>query len=210
MRTINPIHWIRGRYMNGFNDKFFHQKRVCAHRPGWKRMEKRRFTISPLNQDGLTGFVSLLQMDRVRTPLIKKIHGEPVTIAGDGYAWVQYFLEGRDYSAVATLDPNGKLVQWYVDVISRMGLDERGWPWYDDLYLDVVSVPRGWVEIIDGDDLNLALKNGAISGELYTQAWASAKRIARDLAVDNFQLSERVLEDRERLRLLPPDLQGNW
>ena len=196
--------------MEVFDAKFFKQKRVHAHRPGWARILNRQFTLVHLNEDGMNGYISLLRMEQVQSPLIKTIHGKPTTIIGDGFSWLQYYLTGSDYSAVATFNQAGKLVQWYLDVISAMGVDETGYPWYDDLYLDVVATPDGWVEIIDGDDLDVALHNKAIDQRMHDQAWRTAGRLAGELRRDEFALSQRVEQDREFLLSQEPVLMGNW
>jgi predicted RNA-binding protein associated with RNAse of E/G family len=193
-----------------FEPKFLHQKRVHAHRPGWARLIKRQFTLAPLKEGGLNGYISLLRMEKVRSPLIKTINGKQTTIIGDGFSWLQYYLTGCDYSAVATLNQDGKLVQWYLDVISAMGVDEVGYPWYDDLYLDVVATPDGWVEIIDGNDLDVALQNKAIDQLMHYQAWRTAERLADELRKGEFVLNQRVEKDRENLLEQAPLLVGNW
>lgn len=196
--------------MEGFKTKFFQQKRVHAHRPGWARLVKRRFILSSLNEDGLRGYISLLCMEQVSSPLIKSINGKQTMIIGDGFSWLQYYLPGFDYSAVATFDQDGLLIQWYLDVISAMGVDEAGYPWYDDLYLDVVATPDGWVEIIDGDDLDAALNNGAIDQPLHDQAWRTANRLASELSRGEFALNQRVVGDWKELLAHAPVLVGKW
>jgi uncharacterized protein len=186
------------------------QKRVHAHRPGWKRMLNRRFYISTINEDEFSGFASLVWMDEVCNPLVKTINGNELMLVGKDFSWLQYYPLGKDFSAVATFDPVGQLVQWYVDVISAMGVDEAGWPWYDDLYLDVVATPEGWVEIIDGDDLDDALINGVITKTWHDQAWKTADRLADEFRTNTFHLSQRARADREHLLTEKPLLQGSW
>lgn len=196
--------------MDGYLDKFLHQKRVTAHRPGWPRMLVRRFFLQPLLDDGLKGYVSLLFMERVSAPLVRWINGEKTILADDGYSWLQYYLDGQDFSAVATFNAENRLVQWYIDVISNNGVTEEGLPWYDDLYLDVVATPEGWVEIIDGEDLDLALMNGAIDQSLHDQAWTTARRLAENFRRSEFRLSERAIQDRDLLLKTSPRMVGNW
>ena len=44
-----------------------------------------------------------------------------------------------------------------------MGMGPDGIPWYGDLYLDVIALPDGRSEIIDGDELEQALVVGAVN-----------------------------------------------
>jgi len=188
----------------------YHQKRVVAHRPDWPRLLSRRFYLTPLNDPVLQGYHSLMCMDAVRAPLIRSMNGKETTLIDQGYAWLQYYLTGSDFSAVATFDQKGQLVQWYLDVISIMGVNVEGYPWYDDLYLDVVATPDGWVEIIDGTDLDAALKNGAIDQPMYDQAWRTAERLTDELRRETFLLNQKVHRDWKYLLEQAPLLIGNW
>lgn len=78
-------------------------------------------------------------------------------------------------------DSAGKLVQVYFDVVWDHGLDERGVPWYDDLYLDVVALPSGEVELLDQDELEEALGAGAVTEEQYRIAVDEARAVLTDI-----------------------------
>lgn len=54
-------------------------------------------------------------------------------------------------------------------------MDERGVPWYDDLYLDIVVTPAGEVALLDDDESDQVLRDGCISRRDHEAAWAEAR-----------------------------------
>ena len=55
-----------------------------------------------------------------------------------------------------------KIVEWYIDMCKENGIED-GMPYEDDLFLDVVIVPDGRINILDEDELLDAEKNGIIT-----------------------------------------------
>jgi predicted RNA-binding protein associated with RNAse of E/G family len=51
---------------------------------------------------------------------------------------------------------------------------ETGFPWYDDLYLDVVVLADGSFHLLDEDELDEALQEGKITQDEYDIAWQEA------------------------------------
>ena len=76
------------------------------------------------------------------------------------------------------LDNQKQLVQYYIDVTKRVKkIDDRGLPYFDDLYLDVVLLPNGEVYVLDEDELEDAYKIGDVTKEEYELAWNTTKWI---------------------------------
>ena len=71
---------------------------------------------------------------------------------------MQYFISGKNFAITAMLDDQQKLVQYYIDVAKEYEIDERGLPYFDDLYLDVVLLPNGEIYVLDEDELEDAYK----------------------------------------------------
>lgn len=70
--------------------------------------------------------------------------------------------------------------------------DKASFPYRDILYLDVIALPNGNAEIIDDDDLELALKTGAVSKLQYEAAWREAEVVLAALESQTFALLERA------------------
>ena len=65
-------------------------------------------------------------------------------------------------------------MQYYIDVAKEYEIDDRGLPYFDDLYLDVVLLPNGKMYILDEDELEDAYKSGDVTKE-YELAWVHYK-----------------------------------
>ncbi len=65
-----------------------------------------------------------------------------------------------------------KLVQYYIDVAKEYKIDDRGLPYFDDLYLDVVLLSSGKVYVLDEEELEDAYKSGDVTKEEYELALA--------------------------------------
>jgi predicted RNA-binding protein associated with RNAse of E/G family len=89
---------------------------------------------------------------------------------------------------LAAFDAQGELVQWYIDIVGGMGIDERGIPWYYDLYLDIVISPEGETLLLDVDELDEALQRKEVNQDEYNFAWREADTLLTALEEDMFPL----------------------
>jgi hypothetical protein len=145
-------------------------KRIFADRHPWPRILARRFYRTQLETADFTGAVTLLCLDAVREPLWKPFQGEPVCIVDAGFSWLHQFPAGAAYTVTTMFDRQGQVVQWYIDICAQHGLDSRGIPWFDDLYVDVIVAPDRALEMRDVDELEQAVHHGLIDRQ--TAAWA--------------------------------------
>lgn len=160
-------------------------KRKYSDRCDWERILSRRYYQARLAEPEFEGVVTLLCMDAVTEPLDVFVHGDCIRIVDAGYSWVQHFSSrpGDRYFALTTMfDAVGEVVEWYFDVVRRHGVDGRGIPWYDDLYLDVVATRDGKVEVMDADELDEALRAERVTPEEHALAWREARRLLGLLA----------------------------
>lgn len=156
-------------------------KRKYANHPGWRRIVSCSFIAARVEMPAFCGVVSLYSVHRVREPLYKPIAGAQTLLADDGFRWLQLYCDreaGQTHTVTAMYDVQRRLVQWYIDVCSCHGVDHRGVPWHDDLYLDVIANEHGAVEILDAADLEAAFDAGAISLSAYDLAWRETHWLA--------------------------------
>lgn len=106
----------------------------------------------------------------MREPSCKEYDGKELCIAGNQYTWIQYFIDEKNFAITAMLDDQKELVQYYIDVAKDYEIDERGLPYFDDLYLDVVLLPNGKIYVLDEDELEDAYKSGDVTKEEYELA----------------------------------------
>ncbi len=78
-------------------------------------------------------------------------------------------------------------------------IDDRGLPYFDDLYLDVVLLPNGKMYVLDEDELEDAYKNGDVTKEEYELAWQTTKWIME--AINNSEFYWISILDKEIKKL---------
>lgn len=177
-------------------------KRKQADRPHWQRILRRRFTVTRLDTPAFQGYVTLLRLIEVRQPLWVPFGARRLCVADHGYCWLQHFPEGAHYTLTTMLDAEGQVVQWYFDLCKAHGVDERGIPWYDDLYLDVIAVPSGEVELIDVADLDEARRQGLLTPADYDLAWREANHLLAAVRAGDLRLLALSAQYWEELRRL--------
>ena len=162
-------------------------KRKYGERPSWKRISQKRYAQNYLETDEYKGYVTLLQMTQVTEPLIVHYGKRKVSIADDGYIWLQQFPADQHHSVTTMFDAKGNIIQWYIDICLKTGCEE-GKPWMDDLFLDIIYFPSGEIIEKDADELEDAYSKGIIDRELYALAWDEFKRIKSLLDKKEFTL----------------------
>jgi predicted RNA-binding protein associated with RNAse of E/G family len=162
-----------------------------ADRKGWKRVEKMSWKAYERKGLYFQGWVSELKIHKVREPLIVNYEDRSICIVEHGYKWVQYFPKGESYVITVMLNENKKVVQWYIDICYSHGVTANGVPWYKDLYLDIIIFPddRRWV-LLDEDELDEALQNGAITRKEYEYAWYVTYDLLRKVKSDGLYLMD--------------------
>jgi uncharacterized protein len=174
-------------------------KRKYGDRANWKRIEKRKYAQTYLNNNEFNGFITLLNTIKVKEPLATQYEDKELCIADNGYMWLQQFPLEKNHSVTTMFDADGNVVQWYIDICLENGV-ENGVPWMDDLYLDVVVIPSGEVIILDEDELEDALTRGLISKNEYDLAWDEVRKITKQINTNDFVLTKlsnahkRILE----------------
>lgn len=168
----------------------------------WQRISARRFAVKRIDTPEYHGYATLLHIDDVTEPLYATFEGQQVCILDRGFDWLRHFPDGAHYVLLAAFDERGELVQWYIDIIGQMGVDERGVPWYEDLYLDIVISPEGETLLLDVDELDEALRLGEVTQSQYDFAWREASTLLDALEADLFPLlwlseSHRALLEEE-------------
>lgn len=165
-------------------------KRKRADRQPWPRILSHRYAVQRVDSPDFSGYVSHFWMDAVRAPLFVPCAGQIICIADSGHLWLQLFPDDSRHTLTAMLDADRALVQWYVDICQGHGLGDDGVPWFDDLYLDVISLPTGEVEIIDAEELDEALTHNLVTADDYALAWREAIGVRAAIETGSFRLFE--------------------
>jgi len=163
-------------------------KRKSADFGNTTLITKKRFARMRVDTPEFQGWVTHVWMDEVPEPVLVSDKGAPYVVIDTGFRWLQQFPDGANHCMTTILDAEGKLVEFYIDIIHEHGLDAHGVPWYDDLYLDVAELPDGRVLLLDEDELEEALAKGVITQAQYDLAWVEARRVLDEVRKGAFSL----------------------
>lgn len=169
-------------------------KRKFADRSNWRRLVERRFKMSYMENDVFRGYVAAIYLDRVISPLNITAGGREVCVIDNGYVWMQHFPLNSNHTMTTMFNRDREIVQWYFDISKEIGVDSRGIPYQDDLYLDVVLLPSSEIELIDEDDLEEALRSRKITLGDYELAYREAKKLMEQLGDGTYELIKHCKE----------------
>lgn len=131
----------------------------------------------------------------VPEPVWEVVCGQQVPSLVVGARWVYWIPRSGHHTLLVFLNASNEPQWFYADVIETSGLDDSGYPWTDDLYLDVVALgavtpDNSWLitdtEIIDMDELDAALSEGKVTQTQFDLAWAEARRVESMLRENAF------------------------
>ncbi|MBH0155431.1 DUF402 domain-containing protein [Fictibacillus sp. 5RED26] len=165
-----------------------------ADRPNWKRVTDKHFEVTHKESSCFKGKVTAIHLKQVSEPLVVNYKENKICIADSGYTWMQHFPEGENYTITTVLDDNGEVVQFYIDMCGDHGVDDRGIPWFDDLYLDIVILPDKELFLLDDDELMKAFQKGDINEEQMKLAHKTAQKIISMHKEGKFEQLETCIE----------------
>jgi predicted RNA-binding protein associated with RNAse of E/G family len=136
----------------------------------------------------------LIYIERVREALWVDVGGRSQCVVNNGYSWLTLFPQNQSYVVTAMFNEQDEIVQWYIDICRNIGLTDKGIPWYDDLYLDIIISSDYHISLIDEDDLALALKQNIIKKEDFDFAYVEANKLLKKLKQNDLILLEHSKE----------------
>lgn len=149
-------------------------KRRFADARNHKTIIEKKFKNKTFNNDEFVGNISLLEIEKVKENWY--VDTERRCILGNGHKWLEIYKENQNYCITSMFNENRKLVEIYIDVSKKLGIED-GVPYEDDLYLDVVLVPDGRKHLLDEDELKEAYKNKIVNKEEYDLAYSVANKM---------------------------------
>lgn len=152
-------------------------------RKDWQRILRSEVVFCEKRLPKMHFMSSLYRIHEVIAPLHVKACRQSFCAADAGYAWLHVLPEGENWCLTAMYDKDGAPVQYYFDITQDNVLDGEG-SRFTDLYLDIVCLPDGRMEIIDQDDLEQALTDGEITREQYELAERTATELQKQIAED--------------------------
>lgn len=162
--------------------------RKYADQTDWGRIVQKQFAVMRKHTIGFSGAVTLMEILKVREPLVKQYGGDRICIADDGYKWLQHFPECAHYTLTSMYDDRDRIVQWYVAICKCHGVNDAGIPWYEDLHLGIVLLPDGRVFVQNRDRLDEALERGELDKGDYELALLTADQVVGEFRAGSFDL----------------------
>lgn len=167
------------------------KRKVFDLRP-WARVARHTQTVTAVPGHVIVDFTA----HEVARTLDVPFGERSVRILDDGHRWVRVHPTGTGEGALGDaltvmLNAVGQPEQLYVDIHAGEGVGADGFPWIDDLYLDVIADWQpGWrvteTHIIDGDELAEAVAAGLVSPTLAGAAWARARQVEEALRLGTY------------------------
>ena len=149
-------------------------KKRYADRGNKKDMLETEYKNIRVDIEKFNGNISLLTIKKVRQEWY--VDSENRCILANNYKWLEIYPDNENYCITAIYNDKGNIVEWYFDIADSIG-ETNGIPYEDDLYLDVVIVPDGRINILDEDELKDALDRREISQKQYDMAHKTADNI---------------------------------
>ena len=149
-------------------------------RRGWRRVRESSFAWMDLHTPSLTGAAAAIHIKRVTAPLAVRDLDRMVTIADDGYRWLQIAPAGEHWWLTVMYGRDRRPLQYYFDITREnfiRGADSR----FEDLMLDVVLTAGGACGLMDRDELDAALAAGNITSEEHRLARETAGELLENV-----------------------------
>ncbi len=158
-------------------------------RSDWHRVLQKDYRARECQVNGFDGRECLTVLRKLTGPLTVHYDVMDVLIADTDYAWLQIALRDQYFWLTAMYDAKGELIQIYIDITNGNRFDEEENPCFQDMYLDIVVTKTREIHVVDQDELDEALKTGAVTKKEYDRA----KRVCRQLVEYLTQNKESVI-----------------
>ena len=132
------------------------------------KIHKRNNYFEEINDDRYTGYIGITDIiETSEVVCVPRDGREDECIFAPGMKRLRIFPKNKNYTINAIYDSNFNFIEFYIDIVNKVGLNEDGIPYMEDLFLDIVFTGRDEIIILDEDELDEALINNEISQEQY-------------------------------------------
>ena len=131
------------------------------------------------------GYACHVKMKDVEKPLIVNDSDSFICILNTNYEWLEIYPEDEKYAITVMYDDKKNLIEWYFDIARETGI-EKGIPYEDDLYLDIVITPDKKFILLDEEELQEAFNKSEVTKEEINMAYSIVDKI-KDEYYENFE-----------------------
>ena len=156
-------------------------KRKELGRYNWRNVLEREDFHCCWQNNSAKGEAALIHIIKAAKTGLGEFRGEPVVIYQDDYHWLQICMADCHWWLTAMVDGMGEITQYYFDITLENQLLGSWDSWFTDIYLDVVVMPDGRMDLLDADELDDALNFGDITAEQHALAQQWAQKLMEEL-----------------------------
>ena len=150
--------------------------------PNWERVNKKGYINKYFSNEDFKGNISLLTAEEVKEKLVITKKGKELVLIDNNYKWLEVYPDNNKNIALSVaMDEKDQVIEWYFDIARDTLLTEKGVPYIEDLYLDVILYPSGEIELLDEDELEEALEKNDITKEEFDFAYKVADGLIKQI-----------------------------
>lgn len=105
-----------------------------------------------------------------------------------------YFLK-KGIKVSKFIDDNENLLYWYCDIINYEYNKEENTYTFNDLLIDVIIYPDGFVKVVDMEEIADALEQGLIDEEVVKSSLRKTNALLTDIYNGNFDKYTEFIKD---------------
>ena len=163
------------------------KKRFVTNPNDMEIVKEGNLKIKTFNNSEFKGDIALIKFNKMYKPyMVENIN---LCMAYNDYKWLEFYDYNKKYRLTAMYNEKNEIVQWYFDIAKKIG-KEKGIPYEDDLYLDVVVTSTGEIILLDEDELKEAFDRMEITTLEYENAYKEAEKLIDMLKGKKDELQE--------------------
>jgi len=133
--------------------------------------------IKNINAKDFNGDIYLNIIKRVSTPFILE---NGICIQDNDYKCLEFYDYNSKIRLSSVYNEKNEIIEWYFDIARSIG-KEKGIPYEDDFYLDVVLTPEGKVILLDEDEFEEAFERNEMTKEEYDEGYKTTYELMERL-----------------------------
>ena len=154
------------------------KKRFVTNPNNMEIVNDGNYKIKRFNNEDFVGDIALISFNKMNKPYI--VENINLCMADDNYKWLEFYDYNKKYRLTAMYNDKNEIIEWYFDIARTIG-KEKGIPYEDDLYLDVVVTKTGDIFLLDEDELKAAFNRFEVNQSDYDMAYIEANRLIDEL-----------------------------
>lgn len=150
------------------------KKRFVTNPDDMEICKEGNLKIKTFNNTDFTGDIALIEFYKMYKPFM--IENINLCMADNNYKWLEFYDYNKKCKLTAMYNDKKEIIEWYFDIAKKVG-KEKGIPYEDDLYLDVVVTSTGKIKLLDEEELKEALNRMEITNSEYEDAYKEAEKL---------------------------------